>query len=632
LAQFIKVGEKKFHKQHFTCCMCDKPLHGQKFHLKENAFYCADDYILKFCHTCRHCKQKISTGSVIQAFGGYYHPEHFVCVVCEQPFKNGKYYESDEQPYCEKHYFALTAEKCEHCRKPVPEGSNSVRVQGKIFHSDCLTCTHCGTFLAQTGSVFQKDGLVYCRNDYLNFFSKRCTACGEHLLNACISVNDEFYHPECLRCSICNKSMDKYICIEGHLRCEEHTDFLTEKFACCVCNELIDENVVRCAGKKAHEECFVCSICGEPAQKATCTLRDDRFCCPNCVMLKDVRKATRASSVSLPSAPAVSKSRRQSTISTGKKGMNGDDMGEETKTPRGSTRRRPPLDEPGVDSKIEWKKGDLIGKGSFGKVYMAMNATTGELIAVKQVRIKTTEEQEQAKEIENEISLMRHLRHKNIVSLIGTQRTSQKLNIIMEYVPGKSLDTLLEKFGAFSEKVMKSYTRQLLHALAYCHDKRVVHRDIKGKNILVDTRGNLKLADFGSAKRFANALSKDSPSLSYNYTPLWTAPEVLVGDYNSKVDIWSLGCVLIEMASAKPPWSEQNFENPFRALYHIGNTNSIPKIPDNVSDQCRNFILCCLRRDPDKRPSAADCLRHPWLAEDEEDEDGYRDESSDEDD
>ena len=242
-----------------------------------------------------------------------------------------------------------------------------------------------------------------------------------------------------------------------------------------------------------------------------------------------------------------------------------------------------------------------------------MNSGTGELIAVKQVRLSTNEEQEQAVAIQNEIALMENLRHPNIVTLLGTQRNGNKLNILMEYVPGKSLDSLLEKFGAFSEPIIRNYTKQLLEALAYCHANRVVHRDIKGKNILIDTRGNLKLADFGSAKRFTNVMSKDAPSMSYNYTPLWTAPEVLTGDYNSKVDVWSLGCVIIEMASAKTPWSEQQFENPFRALYHIGNSTDIPHIPDQISETGKAFIKLCLTRDPDDRPNAANMLEHPWL-------------------
>jgi len=297
--------------------------------------------------------------------------------------------------------------------------------------------------------------------------------------------------------------------------------------------------------------------------------------------------------------------------------------GVEARPSRGNRRVPPP------GQKIEWRKGELIGKGSFGKVYMGMNAATGELIAVKQVRLNTTEDHEEAKAIQSEITLMENQRHRNIVSLLGTEKNGNKLNILMEYVPGKSLDTLLETFGPFSEKVMRVYTKQLLDALAYCHANHVVHRDIKGKNILVDTQGNLKLADFGSAKRFANVMSKDAPSLNYNYTPLWTAPEVLVGDYNSKVDIWSLGCVIIEMATAKPPWSEQNFENPFRALYHIGHSGAIPKLPENISELSISFLRQCLQRDPDKRPSAKDLLKHDWLKGVEEEEDSQQEDQFD---
>jgi len=422
----------------------------------------------------------------------------------------------------------------------------------------------------------------------------------------------------------------------GHLRCEEHTDFTTDKFDCSVCLKSIDGVPVLAAGKKCHEECFVCAFCADKLTKTASWLKQDQFCCGKCLMIKEEgRKRTQSTSnpasLSAPSiaVPAKRRNSESAPRSNGEQKINSLDSVSENgglgsgKGPRGSVTPK--------EKKIEWKKGELIGKGSFGKVYMGMNAATGELIAVKQVRLKTTEEQDQAKEIENEIKLMQDLRHPNIVSLLGTQRTGTTLNILMEYVPGKSLDTLLEKFGAFSEKVIKSYTKQLLAALAYCHSNHVVHRDIKGKNILIDTKGNLKLADFGSAKRFANVLSKDAPSVSYNYTPLWTAPEVLVGDYNSKVDIWSLGCVIIEMASGKPPWSEQNFENPFRALYHIGNSNSIPKIPDSLSEQGKQFILACLQRDPDKRPSAKECLIHAWLkdADDDGDDSGNSNEADD---
>jgi serine/threonine protein kinase len=263
---------------------------------------------------------------------------------------------------------------------------------------------------------------------------------------------------------------------------------------------------------------------------------------------------------------------------------------------------------------FEWKRGDLIGKGQFGKVYMGMKKETGELIAVKVVDISdSADAAEQARSIESEMALLRRLRHRHIVNLLGTERQGNKLNILMEYVPGKSLDTMLVRFGALTERVCQSYTRQLLEALAFCHRHHVVHRDIKGKNILVDIHGHVKLCDFGSAKAFDSSL--DNVTQTYNYTPLWTAPEVLTGTYSNKVDIWSLGCVVIEMASGKPPWSECAFENPFRALYHIGNSDATPRIPDSLSPEGRDFVTRCLQRDPNKRADAEELLQHKWLAQ-----------------
>jgi len=279
------------------------------------------------------------------------------------------------------------------------------------------------------------------------------------------------------------------------------------------------------------------------------------------------------------------------------------------------------------EEKIEWRRGGLIGVGAFGKVYEAMDVKTGTLIAVKQVTLEDAsskdEKEATAAELQNEIDLMRKLRHRNIVQLLGTERSGHTLSILMEYVPGKSLDSILSRYGSLQEDVICNYTKQILLALEYCHSKRVVHRDIKGKNILVDQTGCLKLADFGSAKAFHNELlpaassaqkqDGKAPSSTYNYTPLWTAPEVLHGDYDTKVDVWSLGCVIIEMATAKPPWSEQNFENPFRALYHIGNSGAIPKLPDTLSETGLEFLHLCLQRDPEKRSSASELLKHRWL-------------------
>lgn len=607
-AQFIRVGDfALFHTNHFVCCLCEKPLQGVKFHCKDGKFYCPDDYALKYCHTCRHCKEKIVSGNVIQAFGGYYHPHHFVCFVCHRKFEDGKYYEIKDNPYCEEHYLAAGKELCDSCKKPVEE-MHLVKVSDKSFHPACLACSHCGVSLAKQGSTYQKEGFLYCKDDYMNFFSKRCTACTHFLTGRAIGVNEEFYHQDCLKCGICNKSLTQYVAVAGQLRCPEHQKFVSENPPCSICSRTIDGNVILCLGKKLHDGCLSCQFCNVKLSKLTAFLKVDKLACQACLTKREANV--------LPSAarPAEVK-----TTTTGLASMTPlvEALAEAAPPPppeaKSPVPAKSPASVPRAFAKIEWKKGELIGKGSFGKVYMGMNIATGGLIAVKQVRIRTTEEQDQAREIENEIQLMTDLKHENIVCLLGTERAGDKLNILMEYVPGKSLDVLLAKFGHFSERVIQRYTKQLLQALAFCHERAVVHRDIKGKNILIDTRGNLKLADFGSAKRFNNMLSKDAPSVSYNYTPLWTAPEVLVGNYNSKVDIWSLGCVVIEMSSAKPPWSECNFENPFRALYHIGNTESLPHIPDRLSPEGRAFVLRCLSRNPDTRPSAQECLQDPWI-------------------
>ena len=103
---------------------------------------------------------------------------------------------------------------------------------------------------------------------------------------------------------------------------------------------------------------------------------------------------------------------------------------------------------------------------------------------------------------------------------------------------------------------------------------------------------------------------------TFQYTPLWTAPEVITGQYNAKVDVWSLGCVVIEMASGKPPWSEFKFENPYRALYTIGHTDKIPIIPTTLSKAGQDFCRACLQRQPIERPTAQALLKSPWLSPD----------------
>uniref|UniRef100_A0A161ZMJ9 mitogen-activated protein kinase kinase kinase n=1 Tax=Daucus carota subsp. sativus TaxID=79200 RepID=A0A161ZMJ9_DAUCS len=268
------------------------------------------------------------------------------------------------------------------------------------------------------------------------------------------------------------------------------------------------------------------------------------------------------------------------------------------------------------ESSIRWRKGELIGSGAFGQVYMGMNLDSGELLAVKQVSIaanSASKEKTQAhvRELEDEVKLLKNLSHPNIVRYLGTAREEHSLNILLEFVPGGSISSLLGKFGSFPESVLRMYTKQLLLGLEYLHKNGIMHRDIKGANILVDNKGCIKLADFGASKKVVE-LATMTGAKSMKGTPYWMAPEVILQTGHSfSADIWSVGCTVIEMATGKPPWSQQYQE--VAALFHIGTTKSHPPIPDHLSAEAKDFLLKCLHKEPDWRPTASDLLQHPFV-------------------
>ncbi|XP_010546855.1 PREDICTED: mitogen-activated protein kinase kinase kinase 3 isoform X2 [Tarenaya hassleriana] len=265
---------------------------------------------------------------------------------------------------------------------------------------------------------------------------------------------------------------------------------------------------------------------------------------------------------------------------------------------------------------IRWRKGELIGCGAFGRVYMGMNLDSGELLAVKQVLIapnSASKEKTQGhiRELEEEVRLLKNLSHPNIVRYLGTVRENDSLNILMEFVPGGSISSLLEKFGSFPEPVIRMYTKQLLLGLKYLHNNGIMHRDIKGANILVDNKGCIRLADFGASKKVVE-LATINGAKSMKGTPYWMAPEVILQTgHNFSADIWSVGCTVIEMATGKPPWSEQYQQ--FAAVLHIGRTKAHPPIPGHLSPEAKDFLLKCLHKEPSLRPSASELLQHPFV-------------------
>ncbi|PIN16528.1 MEKK [Handroanthus impetiginosus] len=268
-----------------------------------------------------------------------------------------------------------------------------------------------------------------------------------------------------------------------------------------------------------------------------------------------------------------------------------------------------------LQSPIRWRKGELIGCGAFGRVHMGMNLDSGELLAVKEVAIAANsaskKTQEYIQELEKEVNLLKNLSHPNIVRYLGTAREEDSLNILLEFVPGGSISSLLGKFGSFPESVIRMYTKQLLLGLEYLHKNKIMHRDIKGANILVDNKGCIKLADFGASKK-VEALATMTGAKSMKGTPYWMAPEVIVQSGHSySADIWSVGCTVIEMATGKAPWSQQYQE--VAALFYVGTTKSHPPIPDHLSAEAKDFLLKCLQKEPELRATASELLKHPFV-------------------
>jgi serine/threonine protein kinase len=161
--------------------------------------------------------------------------------------------------------------------------------------------------------------------------------------------------------------------------------------------------------------------------------------------------------------------------------------------------------------------------------------------------------------------------------------------------------------------VIQTYVQQLLAGLQYLHENGVLHRDIKGANVLMD-HGIVKLSDFGLSKIID---SESKKSFSTKGTPAWMAPEIITQQhYSCASDIWALGCTILEMVTGKIPWSEVGKKDPIHLMVHIATTNTVPQIPfARISPALGDLLTKCLERDPTKRPSAAQLLNHEFFTD-----------------
>ncbi|CAO3667356.1 unnamed protein product [Rhizopus stolonifer] len=255
-------------------------------------------------------------------------------------------------------------------------------------------------------------------------------------------------------------------------------------------------------------------------------------------------------------------------------------------------------------SSRSWMKGSLIGRGTFGDVYLGLNPLSGELMAVKQVELpvenSATEERKKSMVValQREIDLLKELEHENIVQYLGSKIDDSYFSIFLEYVPGGSVSGILASYGTFQDPLVKSFVRQILKGLNYLHNKDIVHRDIKGANVLVDNKGCVKITDFGISKKVEEDIIMQNQSSSASHRPslqgsiYWMAPEVVKQTlYTRKADIWSLGCMVIEMFTGDHPFPEYS---QMQAIFQIGSYTA-PNIPPNLSEDAQSFLKCTFK-------------------------------------
>lgn len=248
-----------------------------------------------------------------------------------------------------------------------------------------------------------------------------------------------------------------------------------------------------------------------------------------------------------------------------------------------------------------------IGHGSFGAVYYARCLISKEVVAIKKMSFNGKQSLEKWQDILKEIRFLKQLKHPNTIEYKGCYLKDNTAWLVMEYCLGSASDIIEVHKRPLREDEISAICDGVLRGLSYLHEFGRIHRDVKAGNILLTENGTVKLADFGSA-------SIKCPANSFVGTPYWMAPEVILamdeGQYDGKVDVWSLGITCIELAERKPPYFNMNAMS---ALYHIAQNDSPTLASNEWTDVFKHFVEACLQKSPQLRPSSQQLLSHIFV-------------------
>ncbi|GLT39504.1 hypothetical protein SLA2020_136910 [Shorea laevis] len=261
-------------------------------------------------------------------------------------------------------------------------------------------------------------------------------------------------------------------------------------------------------------------------------------------------------------------------------------------------------------SKRQWSLQDFeigkpLGRGKFGRVYLAREVKSKYVVALKVIFKEQIEKYNIFHQLRREMEIQTSLRHPNILRLYGWFHDNERIFLILEYAHGGELYKELRKNGYLSEKQAATYIASLTKALAYCHEKHVIHRDIKPENLLLDHEGRLKIADFGWSVQSSSKRHTMCGTLDY------LAPEMVENKaHDYAVDNWTLGILCYEFLYGAPPFEAESQSDTFRRIMKVD--LSFPSTP-TASAEAKNLITRLLVKDSSKRLSLEKIMEHPWI-------------------